>query len=133
MNEVVLKLKEPLTGALAEKERGIWDAYMAEDAVLHASFMTGDYSAVHPDGSFHTRPPTAQEIATQRIAGYRLTEMEAWPVASDVALMRYLAEVEAGGRKHHFVVGEVWVKLSGEWKCRYYQPTVPAGVKAGDA
>jgi hypothetical protein len=61
-----------LTEALAAKVRGIWDAYLAEDADLHASFMTADYSAVHPDGSFHTRPPTAEEIAAARISGYRL-------------------------------------------------------------
>jgi len=125
MNAVVLKGKDALTEMLAGKVRGIWDAYMAEDAVLHANFMAEDYSAVHPDGSFHTRPPTAKEIAAARISGYRLTEMEAWPVGSDAALMRYLAEVEAGGRQYHFVVGEVWVKRNGEWKCRYYQPTVP--------
>jgi len=126
MNEVSVKKTNALTEALAEKVRGIWDAYMAEDAERHASFMTEDYSAVHPDGSFHTRPPTAKEIAVARIAGYRLTELEAWPVGSDAALMRYLAEVQADGRKYYFIVGEVWVKHAGEWKCRYYQPTVPA-------
>jgi len=126
MNEIVLKRKDALTEALAGKVRGIWDAYMAEEANLHASFMTEDYSAVHPDGSFHTRAPTAEEIAAARISGYRLTEMEAWPIGSDAALMRYLAEVEAGSGKYRFVVGEVWVKRHGEWKCRYYQPTIPA-------
>jgi hypothetical protein len=125
MNELVVKRRDALTEALAGKVRGIWDAYQAEDAKLHAGFMSADFSAVHPDGSFHTRPPTAKEIAAARISRYRLTEMEAWPVGADTALLRYLAEVEAGGAKYHFVVGEVWVKQGSEWKCRYYQPTVP--------
>jgi len=125
MNEVVVKRKDELTDALARIVRGIWDAYLAEDAERHAGFMADDYSAVHPDGSFHTRPPTAAEIAAARISRYRLTELEAWPLGAEAALMRYLAEVEAGGAKYRFVVGEVWVKRGVEWKCRYYQPTVP--------
>jgi len=126
LREIHLKGKDALTETLAENVRGIWDAYMAEDAERHAGFMTEDYSAVHPDGKFHTRPPTREEIAAARISGCRLTEMEAWPVGADAALMHYRAAVEAGGAKYHFVVGEVWVRRGGDWKCRYYQPTVPA-------
>jgi hypothetical protein len=148
MGEIQLVAADWLTQLIAERIRKIWDAYMAVDASGHNELLAEDYSAVHPDGSFHLGRPTAQQIAAAPIAGYWLTGMQTWPITGEVALARYQAEVEAKsaeqasrfrsevgqvgveaksagqGLRFRFAVGEMWVKRGGMWKCRYYQATM---------
>jgi ketosteroid isomerase-like protein len=58
---------------------------------------------------------------------FSLTKVQVAQVTADTALAHYVADVEGplnGSPVHlRWQVGEVWVKRSGEWKCRYYQPT----------
>jgi hypothetical protein len=117
MREILQKTVDELTGLLAQRVREMWDTYTAEDIWRHDAMFAEGYCPVDPYGSFHRRPPTAEEIAAAQIGGYRLTEMEAWPIEAEVALLRYLAT-------HRFAVGDVWWKRGGEWKCRYYQATM---------
>ena len=128
MGEIQLAAADWLTQLIAERIRKIWDAYEAVDAAAHDELLTEDYSAVHPDGSFHPGRPTAQEIAAAPIAGYWLTRMQTWPITGEVTLARYAAEVEvkSAGKasRFRFAVGEMWAKRAGVWKCRYYQATM---------
>jgi ketosteroid isomerase-like protein len=114
-----------LTQTISPLIHRIWDAYRKGDAAAHSALLADDYTAVHPDGSVHLRKPTAQEIRSAPIGAYILSDLRVVPTGSDAALANYLATVEIpdAPKLGKFVVGEVWVKQGGEWKCRYYQAT----------
>lgn len=128
MSTVHTANQDDLTRILAARLREVWDAYQRLDAPAHNAILTDDYTAVHPDGSVHPRPPTAQEIAAAPIGDYSLTEVRAVPLGPDSALVNYLADVDVPSNgspmRVKFVVGEIWLKRSGQWKCRYYQATL---------
>jgi len=118
---------EDLTSAISPLIQQIWDAYRKGDATAHNAHLTDDYTAVHPDGSVHSRKPTAQEIQAAPIGEYILSDIRVVPTGPETALANYLATVEVPGENAKlvkFYVGELWVKQAGRWKCRYYQPTL---------
>ncbi len=116
-----------LTEAIRPRLLAIWEHYKKQEADAHNALLADDYQAVFPDGSLHNRKPTAQEIAQAPLTAYVLVQVKAVPLAPDVALVTYTAEVDgpSGGKMIHvtYQVGEVWVKRAGEWKCRYYHGT----------
>ncbi len=114
-----------LTQAISPLIHKIWDAYRTGDAAAHSALLADDYTAVHPDGSVHLGKPTAQEIRSAPIGAYVLSDLRVIPTSSDTALANYLATVEIpdAPKLSKFVVGEVWAKQAGHWKCRYYQAT----------
>jgi len=114
-----------LTQAISPLIHSIWDAYRKGDAATHSALLADDYTAVHPDGSVHLQKPTAQEIRSAPIGAYILSDLRVVPTNSGTALANYLATVEIPNapKLGKFVVGEVWVKQGGQWKCRYYQAT----------
>ena len=124
MTRIHLEKDDALTRALAERIEKIWDAYLAQDAPAHGAFLADDYRAIHPDGSIHTGKPDASQIAAAPIEDYWLRELQAWPVGEEGAIATYTAEVEVRSGLHaerrRFAVGEVWMKHSGQWLCRYY-------------
>ncbi len=116
-----------LTSAISPLIQQIWDAYQRGDATAHNAQLTDDYTAVHPDGSVHSRRPTAQEIQAAPIGVHVLSDIRVVPTGSETALANYLATVEVPGESAklvRFYVGELWVKQAGQWKCRYYQATL---------
>jgi|SRR5438067_7800892 len=116
-----------LQSTLSALVHRIWQAYKDANAAAHNTLLTSDYTAVHPDGSLHLRPPTREEIVAAPLDSFSLTKLQVARVSSDTALVNYVADVDgpSGGSRIHvrWQVGEVWVKRAGEWKCRYYQPT----------
>jgi len=101
-----------------------WDAYKNRDAACLGALLAAEYTAVNPDGTLHLGKPTLQDIAAAPIAGYSLSDMRVEMLEADVALVTCIAEVETpGGARARLAIGEVWVKQSGEWLCRYYQGT----------
>ncbi|HVM74906.1 MAG TPA: nuclear transport factor 2 family protein [Candidatus Saccharimonadales bacterium] len=118
---------DALTLALAERIQQVWEAYLAKDAPAHNALLADDYHAVHPDGSMHPDKPTAAEISAAPIEEFWLREIQAWPVGEEGAIATYTAEVEVRrelhAERHQFAVGEVWMKHSGQWLCRYYHAT----------
>jgi len=128
MGEVHAIAENELTRVLAEKHREMWNAYMRVDEAAHSSFITEDFRAVHPDGTVHIGKPSAKEIAAEPIEDYWLTEMQAWPVGEEAAIATYTAEVQVrvdeSSAGFKFEVGEVWLKVGGQWKCRYYHATM---------
>ena len=127
MSRIHLIKDDALTLALAERVERIWEAYLAKDAPAHSALLADDYHAVHPDGSRNSDKPTAAEIAAAPIEDYWLREVQAWPVGEEGAIVSYTAEVEVRNglhaERHRFAVGEVWMKHSGQWLCRYYHAT----------
>ena len=128
MGEIQLLTQSELTWTLAEKLRKMWNAWMKFDEFAHGEILAEDYRAVHPDGTVHIGKPRAAEMAAQRIEDYWLRELQAWPVGEEAAIVTYTAEVQApkgvAPQRTRFLVGEVWVKRGGKWKCRYYHATI---------
>lgn len=116
-----------LTEAIRPRLLAIWEHYKNQEAEAHNALLADDYQAVFPDGTLHSRKPTAEEIAQARMTAYTLLQIKAVPLGPDAALVTYTAEVEgpSGGKVIHatYQVGEVWVRRAGEWKCRYYHGT----------
>lgn len=127
MTRMHLEKEDALTHALAERIEKIWDAYLAKDAPACSALLADDYRAIHPDGSIHNAKPSANDIAAAPIEDYWLRELQAWPVGEESAIASYTAEVETRSglhaERHRFAVGEVWMKHSGQWLCRYYHAT----------
>jgi len=129
-----------LRSTLSALIQRIWHAYQDGNAIAHNALLTSDSSAVHPDGSLHLRPPTKEEILAGPLAAFSLTNLQVAQLTPDTALVNYLADVTAlpaASNVHvRYQVGEVWVKKGGEWKRRYYQPTVlpsPAASPSGSS
>lgn len=120
--------QDALTQVLAERHRALWDAYVTFDVPVHNEILADDFHAVHPNGTVHFGKPTAEEMAATPIEDYWLTEMQAWPLGEEAALVTCIAEVEVrehlSAARHKFAVGEVWAIRGGQWKCRYYHATM---------
>ena len=128
MAKVYPAKQDELTLALAGRMQEQWDAYVRVDEAAHNAILAEDFRAVHPNGTVHIGRPSAAEIAAEPIEDYWLREMEAWPVGEEGAIATYTAEVEVrsglSAKRFQFLVGEVWMKYGGEWKCRYYHATM---------
>jgi hypothetical protein len=135
MNDVSLATDDVLTHTLAGRVKLLWDTHRSVDAARLSALLTDDYTAVLQDGSVHLHKPTEQEIASQEIDHYQLTHLRAVPIGPESALVTYIAGI--GIASHispttiKFAVGEVWLKQSGDWKCRYYQATKVLEVMPG--
>lgn len=127
MNTIQLASHDSLTDALSGRIQLQWDAYHSVDVPTHSSLLTDDYVAVHPDGTIHHGKPSAEEIAQRAIDRYSLTELRAFRLGDEAALVTYIAETGVGShispKTVKVAVGEVWVKQYGDWKSRYYQAT----------
>ncbi|HEV2176048.1 MAG TPA: nuclear transport factor 2 family protein [Terriglobia bacterium] len=130
MDRIGLATDDALTRTIAARLLALWEAYRKLDTRAHNAILADDYTSIHADGTFHDRKPTAQEIAAGRMTAYTLTELRAVPVGSGVALANYVADAEGPVRgrtvQMRFIVGEVWIKKAGVWKCRYFQGTLVA-------
>lgn len=134
---IVSSAAPTLEASISNRIRRIWQAYKNGDIDAHNGLLAEDYAAIFPDGSLHLRRPALEEIRSNPMSSYALSEVRVAPVTPDTALASYLADVEGPlhGKWTHirWRVGEVWVKRQGEWKCRSYQPTpvAPALGKGG--
>lgn len=128
MGEIQAAGQNQLTLAIAERLRELWDSYVRIDAGAHSALLTEEYRAVHPDGSVHIGKPSAAEMSAEPIEDYWLTELQAWPAGEEAAIATYTAEVQVkdddSSVGFKFEVGEVWLKVGGQWKCRYYHATM---------
>ena len=109
---------------ISQRFSNAWDAYKKRDAAGLSALLAAEYTAVNPDGTLHLGKPTLQDIAAAPIVGYSLSEVRVEMLEPEIALVTGVAEVETpGGARARLVVGEIWVKQSGQWLCRYYQGT----------
>lgn len=119
---------DSLTREIYEREVRIWTAYQHRQLAAHNALLADEYRAVHPDGSTHGKP-TPDEFAKEPMSGFRFSKFCAESLGDHFAHVSYAADVEGPAPdgtlvRARFVVGEIWVREAGEWKCRYYQPTV---------
>jgi ketosteroid isomerase-like protein len=120
---------QELTEAISARLVAQWDGWKNQDAASNNAIIADDFTSFWPDGSRHRGKPTAQQMAEQPIAGYKLSEFRVVPVAADAALVTYFAEVKIPGDNEHqkefrMAVGEVWVKRNGQWVIRGYSGTL---------
>jgi len=115
-----------LTEAISARLVAQWEAWKNQDPAPNNAIIADDFHSFWPDGSRHVGRPTAQQMAEQPIAGYKLSEFRAVPVGTDTALVTYLADIKTPGGhvEHHMAVGEVWVKHNGQWQIRAYSGTL---------
>jgi hypothetical protein len=128
MGEVHVAGQNELTRTLAGRLRELWDAHLRLGEAAHSAILATEYRAVHPDGNVHIGKPSAEEIAAAPIEDYWLRELQTWLAGEEAAIATYTAEVEVRSgespRRFKFEVGEVWSKVGGQWKCRYYHATM---------
>ena len=115
-----------LTEAISARLVAQWEAWKNQDPAPNNAIIADDFHSFWPDGSRHVGRPTAQQMAEQPIAGYKLSEFRAVPVGADTALVTYLADIKTPGDnvEHHMAVGEIWVKRNGQWQIRAYSGTL---------
>ena len=115
-----------LTEAISARLVAQWEAWKNQDAASNNAIIADDFNSFWPDGTRHTGKPTAQQMAEQPIAGYKLSQFRVVPVGADSALVTYFAGIKTPGDKleHRIAVGEVWVKHNGQWLIRGYSGTL---------
>jgi hypothetical protein len=115
-----------LTEAISARLVAQWEAWKNQDPAPNNAIIADDFHSFWPDGSRHVGRPTAQQMAEQPIAGYKLSEVRAVPVGADTALVTYLADIKTPGDnvEHHMAVGEIWVRRNSQWQIRAYSGTL---------
>jgi hypothetical protein len=115
-----------MTEAIYPRLTAQWEGWKKQDPAPNDAIIADDFHSFWPDGSQHIGRPTAQQMAEQPIAGYKLSEFRAVPVGADGALVTYFADIKTPGDnvEHHMAVGEFWVKRNGQWFIRGYSGTL---------
>ena len=114
-----------MTEAISARLLAQWEAWKNQDAASNNAIIAEDFNSFWPDGSRHVGKPTAQQMAEQPIAGYKLSQLRVVPVGADTALVTYFADVTIpGDNVFQMAVGEVWVKRNGLWLIRGYSGTL---------
>ena len=114
-----------MTEAISARLLAQWEAWKNQDAASNNAIIAEDFNSFWPDGSRHVGKPTAQQMAEQPIAGYKLSQLRVVPVGADTALVTYFADVTIPGNNvFQMAVGEVWVKRNGLWLIRGYSGTL---------
>ena len=102
-----------------------WEAWKNQDKASNDAVIADTFDAFCPDGSRRIGKPTAEQMAAEPIAGYKLSEFRAVPVGADAALVTYFAHVSLPNddTEYPMAVGEFWVKRAGEWFIRVFSGT----------
>jgi len=103
-----------------------WEAWKNQDKASNDAVIADTFDAFCPDGSRRIGKPTAEQMAAEPIAGYKLSEFRAVPVGADAALVTYFAYVSLPNDNalYPMAVGEFWVKRGGEWFIRGFSGTL---------
>ncbi|MFZ0394166.1 MAG: nuclear transport factor 2 family protein [Terracidiphilus sp.] len=113
------------TSAIHSRLLTQWEAWKNQDAAANDAVIMEDFRAFCPDGTLRGGGSSAQQMAEQPIAGYRLSEFRVVPVAAEAALVTYFAEIEAPDSvRHHMAVGEFWILRQEEWFIRGFSGTL---------
>jgi hypothetical protein len=103
-----------------------WEAWKKQDTASNDAVIADEFDSFSPDGTRHVGKPTAEQMAAEPIAGYKLSEFRAVPLGADAALVTYFAHVSLPNddTEYPMAVGEFWVKRSGEWFIRGFSGTL---------
>jgi len=103
-----------------------WEAWKNQDTASNDAVIADEFDSFCPDGTRRVGKPTAEQMAAEPIAGYKLSEFRAVPLGADAALVTYFAHVSLPNDETEYpmAVGEFWVKRSGEWFIRGFSGTL---------
>jgi len=115
-----------ITDAIRARLVTQWEAWKNQDTASNDAVIAEEFDSFCPDGSRRVGKPTAEQMAAEPIAGYKLSEFRAVPLGADAALVTYFAHVSLPNDETEYpmAVGEFWVKRSGEWFIRGFSGTL---------
>ena len=115
-----------MTEAIRARLVSQWEAWKNQDTTSNDAVIADEFDSFWPDGTRHVGKPTAEQMAAQPIAGYKLSEFRAVPLGADAALVTYFAHVSLPNDDTEYAmgVGEFWVKRAGEWFIRGFSGTL---------
>jgi len=114
------------TDAIRARLVAQWEAWKNQDTASNDAVIADEFDSFTPDGTRRVGKPTAEQMAAQPIAGYKLSEFRAVPLGVDAALVTYFAYVSLPNddAEYPMAVGEFRVKCSGEWFIRGFSGTL---------
>ena len=115
-----------ITDAIRARLVTQWEAWKNRDTASNDAVIAEEFDSFCPDGSRRVGKPTAEQMAREPIAGYKLSEFRAVPLGADAALVTYFAHVSLPNddTEYPMAVGEFWVKRAGEWFIRGFSGTL---------
>lgn len=82
-----------MTEAIRSRLVTQWEAWKNQDTASTDAVIADEFDSFCPDGSRRVGKPTAEQMAAEPIAGYKLSEFRAVPLGADAALVAYFAHV----------------------------------------
>jgi hypothetical protein len=118
--------KKETTEAIRARLLAQWEAWKNRDTASNDAVIADEFDAFCPDGSRRVGKPTAEQMAAEPIAGYKLSQFRGVPLGADAALVTYFAHVSLANdhAEYPMAVGEFWVKRGGEWFIRGFSGTL---------
>jgi hypothetical protein len=120
--DTILETTEAIRARLVSQ----WEAWKNQDTASNDAVIADEFDSFCPDGTRRVGKPTAEQMAREPIAGYKLSEFRAVPLGADAALVTYFAHVSLPNDEAEYpmAVGEFWVKCGGEWFIRGFSGTL---------
>jgi len=115
-----------ITDAIRARLVTQWEAWKNQDTASNDAVIADEFDSFCPDGTRRVGKPTAEQMAAEPIAEYKLSEFRGVPLGADAALVTYFAHVSLPNddTEYPMAVGEFWVKCSGEWFIRGFSGTL---------
>jgi len=115
-----------ITDAIRARLVTQWEAWKNQDTASNDAVIADEFDSFCPDGTRRVGKPTAEQMAAEPIAGYKLSEFRVVPLGADAVLVTYFAHVSLPNDETEYLmaVGEFWVKRSGEWFIRGFSGTL---------
>lgn len=110
------------------KVRKLWDAFQKKDKNILSSLIDDKFRQFEEGlTTFGDKKTEVNAVDEYDLLSYNLTDFTVKALASNMALVTYMAQYEGktGGEvaKAKSVFGEVWTREGGDWKCLYMQET----------
>jgi hypothetical protein len=114
--------------ALETKVRAVWENFQkknkaAVDKLLDPGFRTIEDG----DSEFTDKASELKQIDDYTLDSYTLSDFQTTSIGPNASVVTYKAEFsgKASGQRIHMrgILGEVWAKRGGAWKCLYSQET----------
>lgn len=117
-----------LKGMFETKIKAEWEAIKNKDKKAYGDLLADDYEGVELDGQGErTKTQALNELADSNVANYTLWGYKLIPLGADAAFAIYEVNIQFPPRSvvrfSRIYIGELWVKVSGQWKILHYQET----------
>lgn len=119
---------KPQAHQLETQVRKLWDAFQKKDKASLSSLIDDNFRQFEEGlSTFGDKKAEVNAVDEFELIRYTLSDFTVKPLASNMALVTYIAQYEgkSGGEnsKAKSVFGEVWTHTGGDWKCLYMQET----------